>query len=63
MKKLIVTARPPELSKETIANLTAEQLQAIEGGAAAGADTSCFVGTCHGTGVTDQQASAEEATT
>jgi len=62
MKKLL-PARPLEISKETIATLTPEQLQAIEGGAAAGADTSCFGTTCHGTGVTDRPAAAEEATT
>lgn len=47
------------LSKETIANLTEEQLQEIEGGAAAAAGTSCWATTCHGSGVTDQRAAEE----
>jgi hypothetical protein len=62
MKKLTTTS-PLEIAKETIASLSEEQLQAIEGGAAAGADTSCWFATCHGTGVTDQGTAAEEATT
>lgn len=62
MKKL-TPASPLDLAKETIATLTAEQLQAIEGGAAAGADTSCWATTCHGTGVTDQHATAAEEAT
>jgi bacteriocin-like protein len=62
MKKLSPTY-PLEISKETIATLSEEQLQAIEGGAAAGDQGSCIFATCHGTGVTDQGNAAEEATT
>jgi len=62
MKKLSTT-RPLEISKETIATLSEEELQAIEGGAAAGAEGSCIFATCHGTGLTDHGNAAEEATT
>jgi bacteriocin-like protein len=37
-----------DISKEIIANLSDEQLQEIEGGAAAGF-TSCYSGSCNGT--------------
>lgn len=61
MKK-ILPADQPEINKETIANLTAEQLREIEGGAAATANdcnTSCWGSySCHA-GVTEQAASAE----
>jgi hypothetical protein len=56
MNKL-VTTEPLEISKETIASLTPEQLQAIEGGAAAGLQTSCWATTCS----TQQQDEATEA--
>jgi len=36
-----------DLSKETIANLSEEQLHEIEGGAAAVEQTSCWVHTCN----------------
>ncbi|MCA8832851.1 class I lanthipeptide [Hymenobacter pini] len=36
------------LDKEIIANLSDEQLQEIEGGAAAGGMTSCWSTTCNG---------------
>lgn len=53
-----VTASPLEFGKETIATLTDEQLQALEGGAAAGAITSCWATTCF---ETQQQEAPEEA--
>jgi hypothetical protein len=47
MKKIVLDEQP-EISKETIANLTEEQLREIEGGAAA-SDTrySCFAASCN----------------
>jgi len=47
MNKL-ATTEPLEISKETIATLTPEQLQAIEGGAATEvtAFTSCWAASC-----------------
>jgi len=61
MKKILL-ADQPEINKETIANLTAEQLREIEGGVAATA-TDCGMScwgsfSCHA-GVTEQTASAE----
>lgn len=61
MKKIGI-ATQPEISKETIANLTVEQLREIEGGVAATMDdcnTSCWGShSCHA-GVNEQTASAE----
>ncbi|WP_158022877.1 class I lanthipeptide [Hymenobacter coccineus] len=48
MKKVIL-ADQLDLSKETIANLTEEQLREIEGGAAAADFTSCGSGSCNQT--------------
>ncbi len=60
MKKIHITDQP-EINKETIANLTAEQLREIEGGAAVtGSDcyTSCASVSCHG-GAVEQTAGTE----
>ncbi len=46
MKKIIIPDQL-DLSKETIANLSEEQLHEIEGGAAAVEQTSCFWTTCN----------------
>ena len=46
-----------DLSKEIIANLSEEQLQAIEGGAAAPAEQSCWFNSC----ITNAEATSEEA--
>lgn len=43
MKKVLFTDQL-DLSKDIVANLTEEQLQQIEGGAGADADTSCTSG-------------------
>jgi bacteriocin-like protein len=54
MKKVVIATQHAlsqqlDLGKETVANLTEEQLQEIEGGAAAaGVETSCFSMTCNG---------------
>lgn len=53
MKKIVLAdqaslANQLEISKETVASLTDEQLREIEGGAAAGAHLSCFSMTCNG---------------
>ncbi len=47
MKKVII-ADQLDLGKEIVANLTEEQLQEIEGGAAAGDATSCWSTSCNG---------------
>lgn len=46
MKKIVIPDKL-DLSKETIANLSEEQLHEIEGGAAAVEQTSCFMNTCN----------------
>ena len=46
MKKVTFSADQLDLSKETVANLSPEQLQEIEGGIAAQDDFSCFDASC-----------------
>ena len=48
-----------DLSKETIANLSEEQLHEIEGGAAAVEQSSCFLQTCNTATVTDYSTTQE----
>jgi bacteriocin-like protein len=53
MKKVVIAtqhdlSKQLDLGKEIVANLTEEQLQQIEGGAAAGAQISCYFLTCNG---------------
>lgn len=61
MKKVTIAAQHDlsqqlDLGKEIVASLTEEQLQQIEGGAAAGLQTSCVSMTCNGPPPADQVA-------
>ena len=51
-----------DLSKEIIANLSEEQLQQIEGGAAAAPNSSCFWTSCLNCDIHPETTAADETT-